>query len=145
MTRGQLHHVELWVPDLDRAIGSLGWLLEALGYQPHQKWDAGRSWLCGETYIVVEQSSALTSTSHDRLSPGLNHLAFHAGSIAETDQLVSGALEHGWTLLFPERHPYAGGAGNYAGYLANADGFEVELVADPDPAEANDEATPTAP
>jgi catechol 2,3-dioxygenase-like lactoylglutathione lyase family enzyme len=33
-----LHHVELWVPDLDRAIGSLGWLLEALGYTLFQDW-----------------------------------------------------------------------------------------------------------
>ena len=34
-----------------------------------------------------------------------------------------------WTLLFPDRHPHAGGKDSYAGYLANADGFEVELVA----------------
>ena len=34
-----------------------------------------------------------------------------------------------WTLLFPDRHPHAGGPDSYAGYLANADGFEVELVA----------------
>ncbi len=27
------------------------------------------------------------------------------------------------------RHPHTGGPGSYAGYLANADGFEVELVA----------------
>jgi hypothetical protein len=40
------------------------------------------------------------------------------------------ALGHGWTLLFPERHPYADGPDNDAGYLANADGFEVEPVAD---------------
>ena len=31
--------------------------------------------------------------------------------------------------MFPERHPYAGGAQHYAAYLENADGFEVELVA----------------
>jgi catechol 2,3-dioxygenase-like lactoylglutathione lyase family enzyme len=130
MTRGPLHHVELWVPDLDRAIGSLGWLLEALGHQPFQHWDEGRSWRCGETYIVVEKSSALSGTSHDRMNPGLNHLAFHAGTRSETDQLITDALGHGWTPLFPGLHPYAGGPDNYAGYLANADGFEVELVAD---------------
>jgi hypothetical protein len=31
--------------------------------------------------------------------------------------------------MFAEKHPYAGGAGNYAAYLENRDGFEVELVA----------------
>ena len=49
--------------------------------------------------------------------------------------MARGSLHHvelrvpGWTLLFPDRHPQAGGPGTYAGCLANADGFEVELVA----------------
>jgi hypothetical protein len=30
---GELHHVELWVPDLGRATASWGWLLGALGYE----------------------------------------------------------------------------------------------------------------
>lgn len=129
MTRGPLHHVELWVPDLGRAIASIGWLLEALGYQAFQDWDDGRSWRFGETYIVVEQSPALSDGLHDRQRPGLNHLAFHSGSRSETDRLVADAAGHGWTLLFGEDHPHAGGPDHYAGYLANADGFEVELVA----------------
>jgi catechol 2,3-dioxygenase-like lactoylglutathione lyase family enzyme len=133
MTRGQLHHVELWVPDLDRATASLGWLLEALGYQLHQDWEQGRSWLLGETYIVMEQSPALTSDVHDRHHPGLNHLAFHGGSAGDVEQLVSEALLHGWTNLFPELHPCAGGPDTYAGYLTNTDGFEVEVVADLNP------------
>jgi catechol 2,3-dioxygenase-like lactoylglutathione lyase family enzyme len=129
MTRGPLHHVELWVPDLGRAVSSIGWLLEELGYQTFQDWDDGRSWRLGETYVVVEQSPALTGGTHDRQHPGLNHLAFHSGSRSETDRLVADAAGHGWTLLFPEDHPHAGGPDHYAGYLANADGFEVELVA----------------
>ncbi|UUU44923.1 hypothetical protein [Streptomyces sp. NBC_00162] len=32
-------------------------------------------------------------------------------------------------VMFPDRHPYAGGAQHYAAYLENDDGFEVELVA----------------
>jgi len=36
---------------------------------------------------------------------------------------------HGWTLLFPETHPHAGGPHHYAAYLTNTDNFEVELVA----------------
>ena len=53
---GMLHHVELWVPDLDRAVASWGWLLTALGYQPFQDWPGGRSWRAGPTYLVVEHS-----------------------------------------------------------------------------------------
>ena len=52
-TVGGLHHVELWVPDLDRAAASWGWLLGALGYEAFQSWPAGRSWRLGATYVVV--------------------------------------------------------------------------------------------
>jgi hypothetical protein len=45
--RGRLHHVELWVPDLERPVNSFGWLLATLGYQPYQHWANGRSWRLG--------------------------------------------------------------------------------------------------
>ena len=71
----------------------------------------------------------MRGTRHDRMRPGLNHLAFHAGSRSQVDALVNAAPSHGWTLLFAERHPHAGGPEHYAAYLANTDAFEVELVA----------------
>ena len=77
-----------------------------------------------------EQSSALTASDHDRLRPGLNHLAFHVGGRASVDALTTAGPVHGWTLPFPETHPRAGGKDHCAAYLANTDGFEVELVAD---------------
>jgi hypothetical protein len=126
---GRLHHVELWVPELGRAAAEWGWLLGRLGYQPFQDWEHGRSWQLGETYIVVEQSPALTAAEHDRCRPGLNHLAFHAGSRQDVDALAAEGPSHGWSLLFADRHPYAGGPDNYAAYLANTDAFEVELTA----------------
>jgi catechol 2,3-dioxygenase-like lactoylglutathione lyase family enzyme len=127
---GSLHHVELWVPDLARAVVSFGWLLGALGYELFQDWPAGRSWRLGGTYIVVEASPDRSASAHERRRPGLNHLAFHVASHTELDRLVEAAPRHGWSLLFADRHPYAGGAGHVAGYLEDADGFEVELVAD---------------
>jgi catechol 2,3-dioxygenase-like lactoylglutathione lyase family enzyme len=126
---GSLHHVELWVPDLARACEQWGWLLGELGYTQFQDWEHGRSWQLGGTYLVIERSPALTSSDHDRLRPGLNHLAFHAGSTADVNALAAAGPAHGWTLLFPEAHPYAGGKDHYAAYLTNSDGFEVELVA----------------
>ena len=124
-----LHHVELWVPDLDRAKATWGWLLEQLGYTQYQDWPDGRSWRHGATYIVVEQSPDLTATHHERCRPGLNHLAFHASDRERVDKLTAAAKDHGWTLLFPDRHPHAGGPEHYAAYLEDADGYEVELVA----------------
>jgi catechol 2,3-dioxygenase-like lactoylglutathione lyase family enzyme len=126
---GSLHHIELWVPDLTRALGQWGWLLTELGYVRFQDWEHGRSWRLGGTYLVIEQSPALPAAGHDRLRPGLNHLAFHAGDRARVDALAAEAPGHGWTLLFPQTHPWAGGPDHYAAYLVNADGFEAELVA----------------
>ncbi|WKU43674.1 VOC family protein [Streptomyces sp. VNUA116] len=124
-----LHHLELWVPDLQRAEKSFGWLLGALGCTPHQHWEHGRSWRRGSFYLVVEQSPALTGGTHERCRPGLNHVAFRVEGRAAVDALVEAAPAHGWRLMFPDRHPFAGGAGHYAAYLENEDGFEVELVA----------------
>jgi catechol 2,3-dioxygenase-like lactoylglutathione lyase family enzyme len=124
---GLLHHLELWVPDLPRAERSWGWLLTALGAEPYQRWAHGRSWRSGSTYLVLEQSPDLVSERHERRSPGLNHVAFWAGD--DLDALVAEAPSYGWTLLFPDRHPHAGGPEHRAAYLADGDGYEVELVA----------------
>jgi len=124
-----LHHVEVWVPDLQRAVAQWGWLLESLGYSMFQDWPAGRSWRLGQTYLVVEQSPALSANQYDRLRPGLNHLAFHVETAAEVERLTKEAVNHGWALMFADKHPHAGGPEHYAAYLENTDGFEVELVA----------------
>ena len=126
---GTLHHVEMWVPNLDRATATWGWLLGELGYDIFQDWPGGRSWRSGSTYIVFEQSPARTAIRHDRCRPGLNHLAFHVKSREKADSLAAAATAHGWRLMFADQHPYAGGKGHYAAYLENVDGYEAELVA----------------
>ncbi len=125
---GRLHHVEIWVADYPRARSSLGWLLEQLGYRLASEWGHGGSWQGAGEYIVLE-SGPDVSAPHERRRAGLNHLAFVAGSEQEVDALADAALGHGWTLMFADRHPYAGGAGHYAAYLENDEGFEIELVA----------------
>jgi len=126
---GALHHIELWVPNLDRAVATWGWLLGELGYELFQDWPGGQSWRSGPTYIVLEQSPSRTASRHDRSRPGLNHLAFHVASAALTEALATAATQHGWRLMFADQHPYAGGRGHYAAYLENVDGYEAELVA----------------
>ena len=100
-----------------------------LGYAVDSTWDRGTSWRLGTAYLVVECGPDVRG-SHDRVRAGLNHLALHAGSRADVDALVREAPERGWSLLFADRHPYAGGPTHYAAYLEDAEGFEVELVAD---------------
>lgn len=123
-----VHHVELWVADLAAAERSFGWLFGELGWHEHQRWERGVSWRRGDSYVVVEDSPARAGERHDRMAPGLNHLALHAGAKEDVDRIAAAAPEHGWSLMFADRHPHAGGAHHYAAYLENTDGFEVELV-----------------
>src|SRR3954463_5456544 len=97
-----LHHIELWVPDLLRTERSWGWLLTRLGAEPYQSWEHGRSWRWGTggTYVVLEQSPAMTGDRHERRSPGLNHLAFWVDSPEDLHVLVAEGPDHGWTLMF---------------------------------------------
>lgn len=126
---GRLHHVEVWVADLEAARSTLGWLFERLGYVPGDAWAEGCTYRGAGEYLVLESGRDVADGGHDRLRPGLNHLAFRAGSRADVDRLAEQAQERGFTLLFADRHPFAGGRDHYAAYLETPDGFEVELVA----------------
>ena len=126
---GALHHIELWVPSFKRAKDEWGWILSRLGYENYQNWSNGISWRRGPTYIVVEESPDLSSREHQRTAPGLNHLAFKAGSREQVDALAGESARHGWSQLFADKYPNAGGPEHFAAYLVNSDGFELELVA----------------
>ncbi|MBT2503878.1 VOC family protein [Curtobacterium sp. ISL-83] len=125
--RGALHHIELRTKDLATASEAWGWLLQELGYERYQQWAGGRSWKLGAMYLVLE--SAPRDGDHDRRLPGLSHLAFHAGSRDDVDRLWTTAPGHGWTPLYEDRWPWAGGPEHYAAFLENAERCKVELVA----------------
>jgi hypothetical protein len=128
IARGPIHHLELWVGDVDSAERSWGWLLGELGYRLSDRWQHGQSWQQGDMYVVLEAGPDRLAAGHNRMQAGLNHVAFWAGTRADVDRLVSAAPDHGWALLFADRHPHAGGD-QHAAYLENDEGFEVELVA----------------
>ena len=124
-----LHHITLWVPDLERAEASWSWLLGRLGYRRDRSVDRivllrhpiGMS-------VVLEQSSDMVpGMLYSRLRPGLNHMAFNVDSAADLSDIVAEAAEYGWSRFTSERHAIAGGA--EVVYLEDRDGFEVELVA----------------
>ncbi|MCA9563474.1 MAG: VOC family protein [Myxococcales bacterium] len=128
---GALHHVEIYVSNLERSRVFWGWLLTELGYEKFQEWDQGTSWKCGETYLVfVQTEEAHLEPPYHRCKTGLNHLAFHAGSRENVDRLVRGLREREATLLYEDRHPYAGGEDYYAAFFEDPDRIKVELVAD---------------
>lgn len=124
------HHVEVWVADLEAARTEWGWLLERLGFVPTSTWSEGQSWEAGGAYLTVTTSPNTVGTVHDRRMPGVNHLAFHGGTAAAVDAIMTDAAAHGWHPLYHERYPHAGGPDHFAGWLENSAGFKAEIVAD---------------
>ena len=105
----------------------MAWLFGELGYEPYQTWDSGSSWRQEATYIVIAE--APSDGPHDRRTAGLSHLAFEVGTRAFVDQMWATATENGWSQLYVDRHPWAGGGEHYAAFLENAERFKIELVA----------------
>jgi catechol 2,3-dioxygenase-like lactoylglutathione lyase family enzyme len=124
-----LHHLTLWVPDIDRAQESWSWLLGQLGYETDTSVDSLVLLRHPSGFSVALERSAdmVPGMLYSRLRPGLNHLAFTVDSIDALAALVVDAPGHGWSPLPSDRHPIAGGA--EVAYLEDRDGFEVELVA----------------
>jgi catechol 2,3-dioxygenase-like lactoylglutathione lyase family enzyme len=124
-----LHHLTLWVPDLDRAGPSWRWLLAHLGYDLDVTYEHLLLFRHPNGFaLVLEQSADMVpGMLHSRFRPGLNHVAFNLPSAEALADILAEAPEHGWTALPVDRHPIAGGADVV--YLEDRDGFEVELVA----------------
>ncbi|WP_334152950.1 VOC family protein [Microbacterium sp.] len=124
------HHVELWVSSLDEVRADWSWLLPQLGFVLDAEWPEGQSWNAGDAYLTFTLSPNLSDPVHDRRRAGLNHLAFHGGTRTDVDAIMHSASDHGWKPLYQDRYPHAGGPLHYAGWLENAAGFKVEVVAD---------------
>jgi hypothetical protein len=120
----------MWIADLEEARAEWGWLLGRLGFVLDSEWPGGQSWAAGGAYLTLTMSPNLTSPTHDRRSPGVNHLAFKGGAVDQIDAIMAAAQEHGWRPLYHQRYPHAGGPGHYAGWLENSAGFKAEVVAD---------------
>ena len=125
-----LHHIEIYVSDLNRSVEFWGWFLPQIGYEPYQTWDKGRSWKLGDSYIVfVQAEKDFLDISYHRKRVGLNHLAFRATSREQVDEITAELKQRGVTILYSDKHPYAGGKDHYALYFEDPDRIKVELVA----------------
>ncbi|MBD8496894.1 VOC family protein [Paenibacillus arenosi] len=127
---GLLHHIEIYVSDLKRSAEFWGWFLSELGYTPYQQWEEGRSWKLGDTYLVfVQAKEKHLDVPYNRCRVGLNHLAFHANSREQVDELTEKVRSKGMDVLYKEKHPFAGGEDYYALFFEDPDRIKVELVA----------------
>jgi catechol 2,3-dioxygenase-like lactoylglutathione lyase family enzyme len=124
-----LHHVTLWVPDLERALESWSFLLGELGYTVDPSVDSVVLLRHPDGFsVALERSSDMVpGMLYSRMRPGLNHMAFTVPSTSSLEDIVGAAAGHGWSAMPSDRHPLAGAAD--VAYLEDRDGFEVELVA----------------
>lgn len=130
MSSGLIHHIEIYVSDLEQTIEFWNWFLNDLAYVVYQKWDNGQSWKLGESYIVfVQAEERFLDVAYHRCRVGLNHLAFHARSRQHVDQITEKLIKKGVPILYPDTHPHAGGKDHYAVYFEDPDRIKVELVA----------------
>jgi catechol 2,3-dioxygenase-like lactoylglutathione lyase family enzyme len=127
---GLIHHIELYVSNLERSRVFWQWLLEDLGYHIHQQWPEGISFKLEASYIVfVQTEDRFLDVSYHRRRTGLNHIAFHARSKSHVDQMTGKLRATNIPILYEHLHPYAGGNEHYAVYFEDPDRIKVELVA----------------
>ncbi|MGV3240447.1 VOC family protein [Streptococcus hyovaginalis] len=130
MSKGLIHHIEIYVSNLKSSITFWGWFLEELGYESFQSWESGHSWKLGETYIVfVQAEERFMDTPYHRCRVGLNHLAFHASSRQQIDDMTRKLEQKGVKIFYTDKHPYAGGEKPYAIYFEDPARIKVELLA----------------
>lgn len=125
-----LHHIEIYVSNLEQTRQFYEWFLRLLGFQEFQSWDDGFSFIHGSTYLVfVQTAEKYLEQNYHRCGTGLNHLAFWASSTEQVDQVAKLLQVKGINLLYQDRFPYAGGADCYALYFEDPDRIKIELVA----------------
>lgn len=128
--KGTLHHIELYVKDLKQSKEFWGWLLNELGYSTYQQWKDGISYKLNDTYIVfVQVEEKYIEHDYHRKHAGLNHLAFHGESKAFVDEITEKLKEKNVTILYLDKHPYAGGPDYYAVFFEDPNRIKVEICA----------------
>ncbi len=126
-----LHHIELYVSDLERSVAFWTPLMNFLGLE-EERWSGGVNYVRGqsETYLcLLPAPREHLAAGYHRKRIGLNHLAFRGESRAQVDLIAKWITDNGHTLLYQDRHPFAGGANYYAVFFEDPDRIKLEVVA----------------
>ncbi len=125
------HHIELYVSDLERSVAFWTPLMKLLGLE-EERWSGGVNYVRGEseTYVcLLPAPREHLAAGYHRKRIGLNHLAFRGESRAQVDLIAKWITDNGHTLLYQDRHPFAGGANYYAVFFEDPDRIKLEVVA----------------
>jgi len=129
MTR--MHHIDLTVSDLKRAIAFYDPILTRLGFRHDGAFtQRNADWISDSIGIGLVQARA-GHALHDRYSPGLHHLAFNAESRAVVDEFHEFLVARGVEILDPPAEYPQYGPGYYAVFFADPDGLKLEVAHTP--------------
>ena len=110
-----LHHVEIYVTDLERSVAFWTPFMRMLGYRADQ-WSGGMNYVKdGQAYFCfLPAPKEHLAAGYHRKRVGLNHLAFRGDSRAHVDEIAAWVRANGHTSLYESQYPYAGGPNYYA-------------------------------
>lgn len=74
-----VHHVEIWMADLESVADSWVRLLSQAGFTLAEGWGSGQSWQAGGAYLTLTTLPNTSGAEHDRRRPGMNHIATQSG------------------------------------------------------------------
>lgn len=134
MSRGQMHHLDLTVQDLER---SAPFYESVLGFMGYRRTKAGDGWIDWDlalgdgTDCSIAIRQAHRERAHDSYTAGLHHFAWAAASRADVDRFHAFLQTLGATILdapadYPQYRP-----GYYAVFFADPDGLKLEYVYTP--------------
>jgi glyoxylase I family protein len=132
--RGLIHHLDLTVSDPWASRAFYDAVLGFMGYRLVREDVRGFDWelttLDGgfSSIGLVKAEGPGLVRAHDRYAPGLHHVAWHADSRIDVDNLHRLLIEIGASVLDPPADYPAYGNGYYAVFFADRDGIKLEFV-----------------
>lgn len=125
---GRFHHLDIYVADLERAVGFWGPFLEQLGFSRAADRPAAKSWRgAGAEIFFVQAEAEFVAQGYHRKRIGLNHLAFAVDSREELAAVLDWVKGSGQRLL------YAGAieetATQHRFFFEDPERIKVEVVA----------------
>jgi catechol 2,3-dioxygenase-like lactoylglutathione lyase family enzyme len=129
-----LHHVEVYVSNIDASYVFWAQILAKIGYEESACWDEGFTLTNGsDAYLTfVQVGKKYELYKYHRCGVGLNHLAFKVKDRDMVDALRQYCVENDISLLYDDKYPFANNDKNYyALFVEDPDRIKVEFVAMP--------------
>lgn len=124
-----LHHIEIYVSNLENTRAFYEKFLPLLGYELYQEWEEGVSYIKDKCYLVfVQTREKYLANPYNRCNVGLNHLAFACQNKEEILKIRNILLQNNVSLLYDDAFPYAGGENYFALYFEDPDRIKLELA-----------------